>query len=162
MSAIIVSSVLNSAIPSARKILRQTQRNTEVDGLVLITETYTIRIQDIDLIEPDRNTTHTSFSTAETKYPRMLVETTRVDPMDGGLATLSVTYVGLDYSSNLPPAYITTVGQAGAGIFGADASIVVRYLSDGSLFDTLKGGQITLNLGNSQLSLPKEIFAFIY
>ena len=158
MSAIIVSSVLNSATPSERKILRQTQRNTEVDGLVLITETYTIRIQDIDLVEPDRNTTHTSFSTATTKYSRMLVETTRVDPMDGGLATLSVTYVGLDYSSGLPPAYITTVGQAGAGVFGADASIVVRYLTASSLFDTLKGGQITLNLGGSQLSLPTKRF----
>jgi hypothetical protein len=35
---------------------------------------------------------------------------------------------------------------------------VVRYLSDSSLFDTLKGGQITLNLGASQLSLPTKRF----
>lgn len=162
MSAIIVSSVLNSATPSERKILRRTQRNTEVDGLVSLTETYTIRIQDIELLEPDRNTSHTSFSTATTKYSRMLVETTRVDPMDGGLATLSVTYVGLDYSSGLPPAYVTAVGQPGVGVFGSDASIVVRYITEQPVFDLLKGSSITLNFSGggitSNLTLPTKRF----
>lgn len=154
MAARIISTALNAG----DKILRKVQRSTEIDGLVTITETYTIRTQDLASLEPDRNTTHASFSDSSPTYTRMLVETTRVEPLDGDLSELVVTYVGLDYSSGLPPAYITTVGQAGAGVFGADASIVVRYLTDSSLFDTLKGGQITLNLGGSQLSLPTKRF----
>ena len=150
--------IINTALNAGQKILRKQQRSTEVDGLVTLVETYTIRTADLATLEPDRNTTHTVFSTSSVKYSRMLVETTAINPLDGDLSELQVTYVGLDYASGLPPAYITTVGQAGAGVFGADASIVVRYLSDGSLFDTLKGGQITLNLGGSQLSLPTKRF----
>jgi hypothetical protein len=150
--------IINTALNAGQKILRKQQRSTEVDGLVTLVETYTIRTADLATLEPDRNTTHTAYSTSSVKYSRMLVETTVINPLDGDLSELQVTYVGLDYASGLPPAYITTVGQAGAGVFGADASIVVRYLSDGSLFDTLKGGQITLNLGASQLSLPTKRF----
>lgn len=154
MSAVIINTALNAG----QKILRKQQRSTEVDGLVTLVETYTIRTADLAALEPDRNTTHTAYSTSSVKYSRMLVETTAINPLEGDLSELQVTYVGLDYASGLPPAYITTVGQAGAGVFGADASIVVQYLSDGSLFDTLKGGQITLNLGGSQLSLPTRRF----
>jgi hypothetical protein len=149
--------IINTALNAGQKILRKQQRSTEVDGLVTLIETYTIRTADLASIEPERNTTYNAF-TSTTKYSRMLVETTAVNPLDGDLSELQVTYVGLDYASGLPPAYITTVGQTGAGVFGADASIVVRYLSDSSLFDTLKGGQITLNLGVSQLSLPTKRF----
>jgi len=154
MSANIISTTLNAG----GKILRKSQRSTEVDGLVTLVETYTIRTANLATLEPDRNTIHTAYSTSSVKYSRMLVETTAINPLDGDLSELQVTYVGLDYASGLPPTYITTVGQAGAGVFGADASIVVRYLSDGSLFDTLKGGQITLNLGGSSLSLPTKRF----
>jgi hypothetical protein len=150
--------IINTALNAGQKILRKQQRSTEVDGLVTLVETYTIRTADLATLEPDRNTAHMAYSTSSVKYSRMLVETTAINPLDGDLSELRVTYVGLDYASGLPPAYITTVGQAGAGVFGADASIVVRYLSDGSLFDTLKGGQITLNLGGSQLSLPTKRF----
>lgn len=149
--------IINTSLNAGQKILRKQQRSSEVDGLVTLVETYTIRTADLATLEPDRNTTYNSF-TGTTKYARMLVETTAVNPLEGDLSELQVTYVGLDYASGLPPAYITTVGQAGAGVFGADASIVVHYLSDGSLFDTLKGGQITLNLGGSQLSLPTKRF----
>lgn len=151
-----MSSILIGSLASGGKVLRKTQRSTDVDGLVTLVETYTIRSQDIETIEPDRNTTHLSFSSDTTKYPRMLVETTRIDPLDGGFAQLIVTYVGLDYSSGLPPAYITTVGQPGVGVFGADAAIVVRYITQDSLFDTLKGGNITLSIGISNLTLPTK------
>jgi hypothetical protein len=113
-----MSAVLNGSIASGGKVLRKSQRSTEVDGLVTLTETYTIRRQDIESIEPDRNTAHSSFSTATNKYPRMQVETTRVEPIDGDLAQLIVTYVGLDYASGLPPAYVTAVGQPGVECLG--------------------------------------------
>lgn len=143
-------------ITSGEKILRKTQRSTEVDGLVTLTETYTILSADIATIEPDRNTTHYAFTSSATKYPRLLVETTRVEPLDGGLAQLIVNYVGLDYTTGLPPAYITTTGQPGVGVFGADAAIVVKYITQDSLFDTLKGGNISLQLGTTNLTLPTK------
>jgi len=155
-----MSAVLNGSIASGGKVLRKSQSSTEVDGLVTLTESYTIRSQDIESIEPERNTTHSSFSTATNKYARMLVETTRVEPMDGGLAQLLVTYVGLDYASGLPPAFVTAVGQPGAGVFGADASVVVRYITQQPVFDLLKGASITLSFSGfgftSNLTLPSK------
>lgn len=150
------SVIVGSAIASGQKVLRKSQRATEVDGLVTITETYTIRTADIGTLEPDRNTLHSAFSSATTTYQRMSVETTRIEPMDGDLSSLVVNYVGLDYATGLPPAFITTVGQPGVGVFGADAAIVVKYITADSLFDTLKGGNITLNLGSSNLTLPTK------
>jgi hypothetical protein len=113
MSALIVG----ASLASGQKVLRKSQSSSEVDGLVTITETYAIRTEDAGILEPDRNTSYNAF-TGTTKYSRMLVETTRVEPMDGGIANLVVNYVGLDYASGLPPAYITVVGQPGVGVFG--------------------------------------------
>lgn len=151
-----MGATLLGSLASGGKVLRKSQRSTEVDGLVTLVETYTIRTQDIATIEPDRNTLHTTFSSATTKYARMAVETTRIDPLDGGLSQLIVTYVGLDYATGLPPAFITTVGQPGVGVFGADAAIVVKYITQDSLFDTLKGGNVGLNLGGTNLTLPTK------
>ena len=146
MGAIILGSLV-----SGGKVLRRSQRSTEVDGLVTITETYTIRRQDIESIEPARNTSYNAF-TGTTKFPRMSVETTRVEPIDGDLAQLIVTYVGLDYSSGLPPAYVTAVGQPGVGVFGADASVVVKYITQQSVFELLQGSSVNLNLGTINLT----------
>jgi hypothetical protein len=155
-----MSAVLNGSIASGGKVLRKSQSSTEIDGLVTLTETYTIRSQDIESIEPERNTAHSSFSTATNKYSRMLVETTRVEPMDGGLAQLVVTYVGLDYATGLPPAYITAVGQPGVGVFGSDASVVARYITQQPVFDLLKGASIVLSFSGfgftSNLTLPSK------
>lgn len=154
-----MSAVLIGSLASGGKVLRRSQSSTEVDGLVTLTETYTIRRQDIESIEPERNTTHSIF-TSTTTYPRMLVETTRVEPMDGDLAQLIVTYVGLDYATGLPPAYLTAVGQPGAGVFGADASVVARYITQQPVFDLLKGASITLSFSGfgftSNLTLPSK------
>lgn len=141
---------------SGEKILRSSVSSTDVDGLVTLTETYTIRRTDIASLEPTRNSTFASVSTSGLGYSRMLVETTRVDPSDGNLATLSITYVGMTTNSGLPPAYITAVGQAGVGVFGADASIVARYITQDSLFTLIQGGNISLSLGRSQLTLPTK------
>lgn len=150
-----MGAVLLGSLANGGKVLRRSQRSTDVDGLVTLVETYTIRSQDIGSIEPDRNTTYNAF-TGTTTYTRMLVETTRIEPLDGGLAQLVVTYVGLDYASGLPPAYITAVGQPGVGVYGADAAILVKYITQDSLFDTLKGGNISLNLGGTSLTIPTK------
>ena len=146
-----MSAVINGSIASGGKVLRKSQRSTEVDGLVTLTETYTIRRQDIESIEPDRNTAYNTF-TGLTTFPRMSVETTRVEPIDGDLAELIVTYVGLDYASGLPPAYVTAVGQPGVGVFGADASVLVKYITQQSLFELLQGSSVNLNLGTINLT----------
>jgi hypothetical protein len=153
-----MGAILLGSLKSGGKVLRKSQRATDVDGLVILTEIYTIRTQDIGTIEPDRNTPHSTFSSASVKYSRMLVETTRVEPLDGGLSQLVVNYVGLDYATGLPPAFITTVGQPGVGVFGADAAIVVKYITQDSLFDTLKGGNVTLNIGGTGLTIPTKRF----
>jgi hypothetical protein len=63
-----MSAVLNGSIASGGKVLRKSQRSTEVDGLVTITETYTIRRQDIESIEPARNTSYNAFTTAQQSF----------------------------------------------------------------------------------------------
>jgi hypothetical protein len=98
-----MGAIILGSLASGGKVLRRSQRSTEVDGLVTITETYTIRRQDIESIEPAIETHPTTPFTGTTKFPRMSVETTRVDPIDGNLAQLTVNYVGLDYASGLPP-----------------------------------------------------------
>ena len=150
------ASIVNTTLNAGGKILRKSTRSTSVDGLVTLVENYTIRLADIGSLEPDSGTRHSDFSTSTVKYTRMLVETTAVNPIDGDLADLSVTYVGLDYASGLPAAYITAVGQPGVGVYGADAAIVVKYITQDSLFDTLKGGNISLNLGGTSLTLPTK------
>jgi hypothetical protein len=150
------ASIVNTTLNAGGKILRKSTRSTSVDGLVTLVENYTIRLADIGSLEPDAGTTHSAFSAAAARYTRMLVETTAVNPIDGDLADLNVTYVGLDTASGLPAAYITAVGQPGVGVYGADAAIVVKYITQDSLFDTLKGGNISLNLGGTSLTLPTK------
>jgi hypothetical protein len=41
-------------------------------------------------------------------------------------------------------------------VFGADASIVVKYINQDSLFDTLKGQVLGLAIGGSNLVLPTK------
>jgi hypothetical protein len=153
-----VSATLVGKPASGQKVLRKTNMTTEIDGLTLLSETYTIRTADVATLEPDRNTLHSVFvdSSYTPKYTRMAVETTRVEPLDGDLSSLVVNYVGMTTASGLPAAYVTAVGQAGAGIFGADASIVAKYITTDSYFDLLKGGLISLDFTNSALVIPTK------
>ena len=153
-----MSATLVGKPASGQKVLRKTNMTTEIDGLTLLSETYTIRTADVATLEPDRNTLHSNFvdSSYTPKYTRMAVETTRVEPMDGDLSSLVVSYVGMTSASGLPPAYVTAVGQAGAGVFGADASIVAKYITTDSFYDLLKGGILSIDFGNSRLILPSK------
>ena len=49
-----MGATLLGSLASGGKVLRKSQRSTEVDGLVTLVETYTIRTQDIATIEPDK------------------------------------------------------------------------------------------------------------
>ena len=153
-----MSAVLQGKPASGQKVLRKANMTTEIDGLTLLSETYTIRTADIATLEPDRNTLHSAFvdSSYTPKYTRMAVETTRVEPLDGDLSSLVVNYVGMTSASGLPGAYVTAVGQAGAGIFGADASIVAKYITTDSYFALLQGGVLALDFTNSQIIIPTK------
>jgi len=154
MSAVLIGSVKSQNSKELRKYVS----NTEIDGLVLITETYTIRRADEDYFRSatSRGVTHALFSINSIKYPRMEIETSRVDPLDGDYSSLVVNYAGLTTSSGLPPAHVTAIGQIGAGVFGADVAIVVKYLSSSTIFDIVKGGTLNLNLSNSNLAIPSK------
>ena len=97
------ASIVNTVLNAGGKILRKSARSTSVDGLVTLVENYTIRLADIATLEPDSGTKHSAFSTATAKYTRMLVETTAVNPIDGDLADLNVTYVGWIHRLACPP-----------------------------------------------------------
>lgn len=150
------SVIVGSAIANNQKVLNKSERSTDVDGLVSLAETYIIRTANIESIEPDRGTNHDAFSTAATKYKRMQVESTSIEPLNGDLSQLTVNYIGLDYTIGLPPAYVTAVARPGAGIFGADISIVVRYLNDLPFYDLLKGENVRLRLQQTNLTLPTK------
>lgn len=84
------------------KVLLGSEYQREMTGLEIITESYTVRSENRISIQPDRNTLHSSFSTATLKHPRMQVENSSFREQPGGLAVLSVTYVGLTGASGLP------------------------------------------------------------
>jgi hypothetical protein len=153
MSATLIGSVKNANAKELRKVVS----NVEIDGLVLITENYTIRRADEDYfrVATARGVTHQSFSSNHT-YPRMQIETSRIDPLDGDYSNLVVNYAGLTTASGLPPAYVTAIGQIGAGVFGSDTAIVAKYLSAASIYSIVQGGTIALNLNSSNLAIPSK------
>lgn len=154
MSANLIGSVKTANSKELRKVVS----NVEIDGLVLITENYTIRRADEDYfrVATARGTTHNNFSSNNIGYTRMQIETSRIDPLDGDYSNLVVNYAGLTTSSGLPPAFITAIGQIGAGVFGSDTAIVAKYLSTSSIYDIVKGGTLNLNLKSSNLAIPSK------
>jgi hypothetical protein len=154
MSATLIGSVKNANSKQLRKVVS----NVEIDGLVLITESYTIRRADEDYfrVATARGTTHKGFSSNNIQYTRMKIETSRIDPLDGDYSSLVVNYAGLTTASGLPPAYVTAIGQIGAGVFGSDTAIVAKYLSSASIYSIVQGGTIALNLNSSNLAIPSK------
>jgi hypothetical protein len=88
---------------STAKVLESSEFAREITGLETLTETYTVRSSLRISLTPDRNTLHTAFSTAETKFPRMSVENVSFSEIPGGLTKMTVTFVGLTASSGMPP-----------------------------------------------------------
>ena len=154
MSATLIGSVKTANAKELRKVVS----NVEIDGLVLITESYTIRRADEDYfrVATARGTAHKGFSSNNIQYARMQIETSRIDPLDGDYSSLVVNYAGLTTASGLPPAYVTAIGQIGAGVFGSDVAIVAKYLSSASIYSIVQGGTLSLNLSSSNLAIPSK------
>ena len=130
MAATIIGSPASSILAANAKVLRRQQYQKDINGLETLVETYTVQSQNLISIIPDKDTTHSAFSTATTKYKRMAVESISTSEMDGGISELSVTFVGLTQSSGLPPAIVRIVPVANAGIFGPPVQIQVEFVTD--------------------------------
>jgi hypothetical protein len=89
MAATFVGTAINS------KVLRSTSQNIETNGLVTLEETYTVKTSSAQSIIPRTDTSHSSFSSATTKYANMLVESSSLKEELGGLSTFVVNYAGL-------------------------------------------------------------------
>ena len=84
---------------SSSKVLRRQGYEKGANGLESITETYIVQTQNLLSIIPEKDTRHSSFSTATNKYQRMAVESISTSEQDGGLTELNILYVGLTSSS---------------------------------------------------------------
>jgi len=118
------------ALSSGSKILRRSDYSREIVGLETLTETYTIRTADRQTILPLKDVTHSAFSTASTKFTRMVVETAAVREQDGDISEMTVTYVGLTSETSLPPAQIKYIPTTGADIWGPPVVIEVSFVTD--------------------------------
>ena len=112
------------------KVLRRSDYAKEMVGLETLTETYTILTSARLSIQPSRNTLHSTFSSASTKFPRMAVETLAFKELDGDITEMTVTYVGLTSSTGLPPAIVQIIPSTGAGVFGPPVVIQAQYITD--------------------------------
>jgi len=130
MGAVIVGNPVASATSPNAKILRRQEYNREPNGLESITETYTIQTANRITINPAKDVTHQAFSTATQKYARMAVETTAFSELDGGITEMTVNYVGLTSSTELPPAIVRIIPVTGAGVFGPPINIEAEFVTD--------------------------------
>jgi len=125
MSAVVIGSPLSGA-----KVLNRQTYQREINGLETIVETYLVNSADRISLAPLKDVTHSAFSTATNKYPRMAVETINFDEQQGGISALNVTYVGLTSSSGLPKPFVRMIPTTGAGIYGPPLTIEVEFVTD--------------------------------
>lgn len=133
---------------SKGKVLRRQSFQKDLSGLETIREEYIIRTIDREFILPEKDTTHSDFSSSTITYQRMVVETTSTEEMDGGLTTLNVTYVGLTSSTGLPPAVVRIIPATGAGVFGPPINIEAEFVSDKTITQILAGQFSSLSQSN--------------
>jgi hypothetical protein len=93
---------LPSASGANAKVLESSEYQKEQNGLETLVENYTLRSANRISLQPARNALHKAYSTADIKYPRMMVEQVGFREQTGGITKMSVTYVGLTSSSGLP------------------------------------------------------------
>lgn len=84
------------------KVLESSEYQKEQNGLETLVENYIIRSANRIALQPSRNTVHSTFSTADIKYTRMVVEEVAFREQRGGITGMTVTYVGLTSASGLP------------------------------------------------------------
>lgn len=130
MSATIIGSPSASSTATNAKVLRRQNFQREISGLEILQETYIIQTANRSSLIPAKDATHSSFSTASIKYPRMAVETASFSEQDGDLTEMNVTFVGLTSSSGLPQAVVRILPVTGAGVFGPPINIEAEFVTD--------------------------------
>lgn len=134
------SVILSRPSSATDKVLRRSEFSRERNGLEALEETYTIRSSARLTVAPARDTLHSAYSSAATLHTRMSVDGVSFREIDGDLAEMVVTYVGLTSASGLPPALVRLVPTVGAGVFGPPAVVEVEFVSDSSEADLMRGG----------------------
>jgi len=144
------------------KILRRSDYAREIVGLETLTEIYTIRSADRQTILPQKDVTHSAFSSATTKFSRMAVETASVREQDGDISEMTVSFVGVTSETSLPPAQIKYLPTTGAGIYGAPITIEISFVTDITESE-FAGGQFAKNLpppnkfGQAFIKMPTQL-----
>lgn len=146
MSAIIVGSPSATSTAANAKVLRRQQYQREMNGLETLVETYIIKTENRIALSPVKDVTHSAFSTATQKFPRMAAESVSFSEQDGDLTEMNVVFVGLTSSTGLPPAIVRIIPATDAGIYGPDITIEVEFMSD-SLEAELVNGKFSSSQG---------------
>jgi hypothetical protein len=146
--------IIGSAINT--KVLKRQNFNKEPNGLETLIEAYAIKTSNRVSVVPEKNTLHTAFSSASTKYSRMAVESVTTEEEDGGITSMLVTFVGLTSSTGLPPAIVRLIPTAGEGVYGPPLVIEAEYVTDVSETQFLSG-QLGQNNGAAVLGLFSPI-----
>jgi hypothetical protein len=139
MATTIIGSAINT------KVLKRQNFNKEPNGLETLIEAYAIKTSNRASIVPEKDTLHTTFSSASTTYARMVVESVATEEEDGGITSMLVTFVGLTSSTGLPPAIVRLLPTAGEGVYGPPIVIEAEYVTDVSVTQFL-AGQLSNNL----------------
>ena len=155
------TTIIGSAIDT--KALKRQNFNKEINGLETLIEAYAIKTSNRTSVVPAKDTTHTAFSSASTKYSRMVVESVATEEEDGGITSMLVTFVGLTSSTGLPPAIVRLLPTAGEGVYGPPLVIEVEYVTDVTETQFL-AGQLAQNNGlvpvsgfNTTIKMPASI-----
>lgn len=150
MASVIIGNAIGAYTDS--KVLQRVNFSKEPNGLETIIEAYAIKTENRHIVVPDRFRTHSSFSTAEPKYDRMVVESVATEEQDGGITQMLVTYVGLTSVNGLPPPIVRLIPTAGEGVFGPPLVIEAEYVTDVSETQFM-AGQLAQNNGLQQIGL---------
>jgi hypothetical protein len=142
MATTIIGSAINT------KVLKRQNFNKEINGLETLIEAYAIKTSNRVSVVPAKDTLHSAFSSATTKYSRMAVESVATEEEDGGITSMLVTFVGLTTSTGLPPAIVRLIPTAGEGVYGPPLVIEAEYITDVSVTQFL-AGQLGNNLNQS-------------
>lgn len=148
------TTIIGSAIDT--KVLKRQNFNKEINGLETLIEAYAIKTSNRTSVVPAKDTTHAAFSSASTKYSRMVVESVATEEEDGGITSMIVTFVGLTSSTGLPPAIVRLIPTAGEGVYGPPLVIEAEYVTDVTETQFL-AGQLSNNLSQAATLFAQTI-----
>ena len=141
------------------KVLESSEYQKEQNGLETLTESYNLRTANRISLQPARNALHSAYSTAEIKYPRMMVEQVAFREQPGGITQMTVTYVGLTSASGLPPPIVRLLPVT------SEIYIEAEYVSDvseESLINLKKDTRMPSNLNGYPMPPNPAVFLAQY